>query len=204
MLRENEKPAAWKSLVPIQPCGARPPLYCVHAVEGNVNFYYDLARRLGSDQPVYGIQAIGLDGSTPLESVRKMAKHYASEVFSLQQNALCVVAGVCFGTTISIELVEQIELLGGNVGLLIALDTGPIDPRPGVRRDTLPVWKRLLRPVNRILRRLHVLRIMRFGTQRQKCDQRQRGMYRSSQIVYVASHGPNTGPVHQEHGLQRA
>ena len=36
----------WSSLVPIQPAGSQPPLFCVHGVGGNVLGFYELARRI--------------------------------------------------------------------------------------------------------------------------------------------------------------
>src|SRR5260370_29409476 len=54
---------SWSSLVPIQPLGSRQPFFCVHAVGGNVLEYYDLPRRLGPDQPFYGLHSRSLDGS---------------------------------------------------------------------------------------------------------------------------------------------
>ena len=40
----------------LQPKGARPPLFLVHAIGGEVLSYLTLARHLGDDQPVYGIR----------------------------------------------------------------------------------------------------------------------------------------------------
>ena len=59
--QKNWRPL-WSSLVPIQPKGSRPVFYCIHAVGGNVLTYQDLAPHLGEDQPVFGLQAQGLDG----------------------------------------------------------------------------------------------------------------------------------------------
>src|SRR5262249_36961596 len=56
LLQGAEEEPEFTSLVPVQPGGTKPPLYCVHAAGANVLFYKDLARHLGPDQPVYGIQ----------------------------------------------------------------------------------------------------------------------------------------------------
>jgi amino acid adenylation domain-containing protein len=65
LLRQEGWLPSWSSLVPIQPNGSRPPFFCVHAHGGNVLNFKDLARHLGPDQPFYGLQAQGLDGSRP-------------------------------------------------------------------------------------------------------------------------------------------
>jgi thioesterase domain-containing protein len=50
-------------LVAIRRTGSRPPLFAVPGIEGGVLGYHDLARLLGDDQPFYGLESLGLDGS---------------------------------------------------------------------------------------------------------------------------------------------
>ncbi|MEK7761829.1 MAG: phosphopantetheine-binding protein, partial [Nitrospirota bacterium] len=52
----------WQSLVAIQPSGTGVPLFMVPGVGGNVLVFAKLARILGTEQPLYGLQARGLDG----------------------------------------------------------------------------------------------------------------------------------------------
>ena len=67
----------WQSLVAIQPSGTGVPLFMVPGVGGNVLVFAKLARMLGTEQPLYGLQARGLDGKeTPFISVSEMAAHY--------------------------------------------------------------------------------------------------------------------------------
>ncbi len=49
-------------LVPIQARGTEPPLFLVHPAGGDVLCFAGLARHLGPDQPVYGLQSRGLGG----------------------------------------------------------------------------------------------------------------------------------------------
>ncbi|MCP4701570.1 MAG: 6-deoxyerythronolide-B synthase, partial [Gammaproteobacteria bacterium] len=61
------------------------PLFLVHPVGGHVYFYRDLARHLGAEQPVYGIQAQGVDGEAePLASIEEMAAHYLEAIRAFQ------------------------------------------------------------------------------------------------------------------------
>ena len=63
ILRQEGWSAPWSCLVAIQPGGSKPPFFCIHSSGGHVGLsYYELARHLGSDQPLYGLQALGLDG----------------------------------------------------------------------------------------------------------------------------------------------
>ena len=71
----------WTSLVPIQPAGTQPPIFCIHGGAGTILHLAALARRLGDDQPFYGLQSRGLyGGAAPLKTVEEMATHYLSEM----------------------------------------------------------------------------------------------------------------------------
>ena len=61
LLRDPSWKPNWSCLVPIKRLGGRAPFYCVHGVGGNVIEYMDLARHVHADQPLYGLQAIGLN-----------------------------------------------------------------------------------------------------------------------------------------------
>src|ERR1044072_2879694 len=61
LLRRGDGAPTWSSLIAIQPQGTTPPLYCVHACGAHVFIYRSLVSHLSSDQPVYGLQAAGLD-----------------------------------------------------------------------------------------------------------------------------------------------
>ncbi len=116
----------WSSLVPIQPGGARPPFFCVHALGGNVLEYYDLARHLGPDQPFYGFQSQGLDGRLPLHTrIENMAAHYIKEMREVQPTGPYFIGGRSLGGTIAFEMACQLRAQGEEVGLLALLDTYP-------------------------------------------------------------------------------
>ena len=84
LLRQENWSPSWASLVPIRTTGSKPPFFCVHAAEGNVLLYQDLARYLGDDQPVFGLQARGLDGTPGLTTVEEMAASYVGEIKAVQ------------------------------------------------------------------------------------------------------------------------
>ena len=66
-------------LVEVQAGDGGMPLFCVHGGGGNVVGFRGLAKWLGSDQPVYGIEARGLyDDHPPDTSIEEMAAHYVA------------------------------------------------------------------------------------------------------------------------------
>jgi len=138
----------WPSLVAIQPQGLNPPFFCVHALFGDVDCYADLARRLGPDQPVYGLQAQGLDGScAPLTRIDSMAAHYVEEMRTVQPRGPYSLGGYSGGGTIALEMAQQLRASGEEVALLAMFDS----PCPGSDYDTV-TWNRgLARHIGRSL-----------------------------------------------------
>ncbi len=111
-------------LVPIQPQGSKPPLFCMHAGAGNVLFYKDLARNLGMNQPLYGLMARGLNGKEHFHtSIEEMATHYIKEIRSVQPHGPYFLAGYCLGGTIAFEMAQQLLKEGENVELLATFNS---------------------------------------------------------------------------------
>lgn len=135
LLRRQDWTPSCSSLVPIQPNGSRPPFFCVHAHGGNVLNFKDLARHLGSDQPVFGLQAKGLDGKQPRHtSVEEMAADYLKEIRELQPSGPYFLGGYCFGGKVAYEMAQQLHRQGQEVALLAMIDAFA----PGYR--TLLPW----------------------------------------------------------------
>ena len=117
----------WRCLVEIKPTGSRRPFFCIHAVGGNVLNYRRLAPVLHPEQPLYGIQARGLDGvSRPLGSIEAMAALYVEEIKTVQPAGPYLVGGGSMGGTIALEVAQQMKRGGDEVRLLVMFDTlGP-------------------------------------------------------------------------------
>jgi acyl carrier protein len=125
LLRGTQEIPRWSSLVPIQTGGSRPPLFCMHAGGGTVLYYHDLARELGPDQPVYGLQAQGLYGGVPPHAeVEEMASHYIREIRTVQPQGPYFLAGFCFGGVLAFEMAQQFRREGAEVALLASFDGG--------------------------------------------------------------------------------
>jgi amino acid adenylation domain-containing protein len=126
-IRLNDKKAGcnlWRSLVCIQPAGTRPPLFLVPGVGGNVLGFAPLAEALGLDQPVYGLQSAGLDGSqAPFDQVEDIAANFLSEIRSVQPSGPYFLGGACMGGTVAYEIAQQLRAGGETVDLLALIDT---------------------------------------------------------------------------------
>jgi thioesterase domain-containing protein len=115
---------AWDSLVAIQTGGSKPPLYCVHHADGVVVCYRDLARYLGADQPVWGIQAQGLDGTqAPETKVEEIAARYVRDVLASNPDGPYLLCGLSFGGIVAFEMARQITAMGRRVDFIGLIDT---------------------------------------------------------------------------------
>jgi thioesterase domain-containing protein/acyl carrier protein/NRPS condensation-like uncharacterized protein len=137
ILRQNEWSAPWSSLVAIQPHGSKPPLFCIHAVGPSILNYRNLVPYLDANQPIYGLQAQGLDGGqAPLTRIEDMADHYIKEIQMLQPHGPYFLAGHSFGGLVAFEMTRQFHLQGQKVGLLALFDT----LSPQFQNHTAPFW----------------------------------------------------------------
>jgi len=126
MLRTKGWLPSWSSLVPIQPNGTKTPLFCIHGAGGTVIIYRELAQLLAPDQPLYGLQAQGLDGKQPcFTRVEDMAAHYLDEIRTIQSQGPYFIGGLSFGGTVAYEMAQQLTAQGESVGLLYMFDTFP-------------------------------------------------------------------------------
>jgi len=124
VLCKDDREIEWSSLVAIQPSGTKPPLFLVHGAGGNILIYRDLARRLGPDQPVYGLQSRGLDGRQGvLESIEEMAAHYLQEILALRKDGPYLLGGYCLGGSIALEMAQQLHRRGRDVAFLAFMET---------------------------------------------------------------------------------
>jgi amino acid adenylation domain-containing protein len=128
LIEDGEGESRWTSLVPIQPQGSRPPIFCVHGGAGTILHLQPLSRRLGPDQPFYGLQSSGLyGGSAPLETVEEMAAHYLSEMRQVHPPGPWYIAGYCFGTNVAFEMAQRLVAEGEDVRMLTMFN-GPSPP----------------------------------------------------------------------------
>jgi amino acid adenylation domain-containing protein len=126
MLQGKEKARQWKSLVPIQEGGSKPPLFLVHGMGGNVVGYGNLVRLLGPEQPCYAFQARGLDGTeAPATTVEEMAESYIAELCAAWPRGPYALCGLSFGGTVAFEMARQLEAAGKSVAVVALLDSCP-------------------------------------------------------------------------------
>lgn len=152
LIRQEDWLAPWSSLVAVQPNGSKPPLFLMHGGGGNVLVYRDIALFLGPDQPIYGLQARGLDGKVvPYTRIEDKASHFIAQIKTVQPHGPYFLGGLSTGGTIAWEMAQQLWAQGEDVALLALFDTSG------------PGYPKILPPIPRLL---SVLRWAAFDTSR--------------------------------------
>ncbi|KAF9929797.1 hypothetical protein BGZ67_006135 [Mortierella alpina] len=111
-------------IFPLKTSGTRPPLFCIHSGIGLSWPYIGLVKHLHPDQPVYGIQARGLDGKTKLAtSVEEMTEDYIEHIRQIQPHGPYHLLGWSFGGTVAHSMATELEKQGEQVPLLAIMDS---------------------------------------------------------------------------------
>ncbi|MBO0950113.1 non-ribosomal peptide synthetase [Fibrella forsythiae] len=161
LLHEDTKPVSWKSLVPIKPTGTRQPLYIVHGAGLNVLLFNAVAQNLHADQPVYGLQARGLNGiDEPFYSIEEMAAHYVETIVKHNPAGPYSLSGFSFGGIVAYEMARQMKEKGLDVGLVALFDAYAYDAG-----RSNPWWQRKAQGfnlfVNKVVHTLSLLKKLR-------------------------------------------
>jgi amino acid adenylation domain-containing protein len=119
-------------LVPLHTSGDYPPLFMIAGAGGHVFAFHKFARLLGPQFNVYGMKAIGVDGTEPpLESISEIAKRYVAEITKANPDGPYVVSGYSVGGIVAFELALQLQQAGKKVSRVLIFDTlAPGYPRP--------------------------------------------------------------------------
>jgi thioesterase domain-containing protein/acyl carrier protein len=113
-------------ILPLQPDGTAPPLFCVHPAMGLSWRYAGLAEYLPPGNPLYGLQARGLSGKEPLpQSIDEMAADYVAQIRGIQPSGPYHLLGWSFGGLVAHTMALQLQEQGERVALLVFLDAYP-------------------------------------------------------------------------------
>lgn len=189
----------WSCLAPLQKSGVRPPLFLVHTTPGDVLGYGNLIHHLGSEQPCYGFQALGLNGSSePHDSIEAMAAHYVELLKEFQPRGPYILGGWCFGGIVAVEMAQQLQAGGDEVAALLLMET--ISMSPGLRYPryhferfkrllemSLPRWRDYLRAKARYRKQVEMDNRMRFWQAGENIDTAQRKWLERLERVYNAN-----------------
>ena len=114
----------WSVLVPIQEQGSKHPLFLVHGLHGNVLNFYGFRQHTPVDQPLYGVQANGLNSGRALfVSIPDMAQYYIREIRTVQPHGPYFLGGFSAGGLVAYEMARQLQDAGETVQFLALFDS---------------------------------------------------------------------------------
>jgi len=124
LLRREEAPQASSPIVALQPRGSKPPLFVLQPAASTALHFADLARHLAPDQPVYGFEQEGMDGTKPPhQTVEEMAAYYIREMKTISPNGPYLLLGRCMGGIVAYQMALQLQGQNESIAFLGILDT---------------------------------------------------------------------------------
>ncbi|MFE3826830.1 amino acid adenylation domain-containing protein [Streptomyces sp. NPDC059092] len=128
---EAASPRPASRLVPLQPEGRGTPLYCWPGLGGYPMNLRPLAAALGTERPVLGVQAHGINrGEHPYDDVRAMASADVEAIREIQPHGPYLLCGYSFGARVAFEAARQLEQAGERVEQLFLVAPGQPRLRP--------------------------------------------------------------------------
>lgn len=110
-------------LVPLQTKGSQSPIFAVPGAGGGALSLQPLAQALGGEQPLYCLEAVGLDGSTePHASVEDIAAFNLRALREVRAEGPYRLLGYSNGGIVAFEMARQLSQAGEKVELAL-LDT---------------------------------------------------------------------------------
>jgi len=114
----------WKSIVPLKTSGCKTPIYLIHGAGLNVLLFNSLTKHFDAEQPVYAIQAYGLNGEKEIPAtIEEIARKHIAEIFDKDQTGPFAIAGYSLGGYIAFEMAKQLKDLGKEVCFLGLIDS---------------------------------------------------------------------------------
>lgn len=110
------------AVVLLQSSGHGIPLFLAHGLGGGVLDYGLLARRLGAERPVYGLEAV-VEAHDAWPSVEATAEAHIQQILEVQPHGPYALAGYSFGGLVAFEIARQLRAAGHSIALVAILDT---------------------------------------------------------------------------------
>jgi thioesterase domain-containing protein len=144
----QRREAVQRPLIAIRPEGSLPPLFFTHTILGDVVFVRQFLPYLPPEQPLYAIQARGLEGDDPPHmDFEEMASDFVKLIRRVQPAGPYFLAGLCDGSLTAVEMARILRAAGEEVAFV-----GLIDPRANPVEVPWLYWKNPEAPATRLWR----------------------------------------------------
>ncbi|MCY9373994.1 amino acid adenylation domain-containing protein [Bacillus sp. T17B1] len=125
-LEMGSSQSALDVLLPLRTGGDKLPLFCVHPAGGLSWCYAGLMTNIGTDYPIYGLQARGIGQREELpKTLDDMAADYIVQIRTIQPRGPYHLLGWSLGGNVVQAMATQLQNQGEEVSLLVMLDAYP-------------------------------------------------------------------------------
>ncbi|MCY8124232.1 non-ribosomal peptide synthetase DhbF [Bacillus spizizenii] len=125
-LEMGSSQSALDVLLPLRTSGDKLPLFCVHPAGGLSWCYAGLMTNIGTDYPIYGLQARGIGQREELpKTLDDMAADYIEQIRTVQPKGPYHLLGWSLGGNVVQAMATQLQNQGEEVSLLVMLDAYP-------------------------------------------------------------------------------
>jgi len=122
-LRDSGLEGRGSAVVTIQPNGSKPPIFCISALDGDLNVFRTLSAGLGNDQPMYALEPSSLKNDpSMLMNVKKIARYYIDQLHAVGQDKPYCLVGYSFGGLVALEMSQQLRASGAEVPATVLID----------------------------------------------------------------------------------
>ncbi|MFD2172186.1 amino acid adenylation domain-containing protein [Tumebacillus lipolyticus] len=126
LLEMGTSQSALEVLLPLRTGGDKTPLFCVHPAGGLSWCYAGLMKHLGTDIPIYGLQARGISERTGFpQTLEEMAIDYLEQIRNVQPHGPYHLLGWSLGGNVIQAMAVLLQDQGEEVSLLVMLDSYP-------------------------------------------------------------------------------
>lgn len=125
-------------LVPLRTKGKHTPLFLVHGRLGQAFVSPHFVHILGDEQPLFALQARGLDGTEPpCSTIKEMALEYVKAMRNQQATGPYFIGALCAGTYVAIEMARLLNAEGKKVLPLLLFDPPPPFSKMSATREKI-------------------------------------------------------------------
>ena len=159
LLQEQSASRSWSVLNAIQPLGTRPNLFFLCPT----HYVYNLSQVLGTEQPVYRLEILGLQSShQQIFSLEIATKRFIQEIQLIQPQGPYYIFGFCGLAKMAIELARQLQEQGHSIAFLGLIQAVPYYPHWSFSQHwsrlleigPIYLWRKLIRKFNLQKKRL--------------------------------------------------
>jgi acetoacetyl-CoA synthetase len=103
-----------------------PPIFLAHGLAGTAMDFFQLAKHLHTQRPIYGMQAKGTDGvEEPFERIEDLAQYHLDAIREVQPHGPYFLVGYSLGGLVTLEMAQRLTAEREKVALLAMVETYP-------------------------------------------------------------------------------